>query len=71
MGSFTAKDGLALLRLLGIVSGMTIALWLPLHFLTTLSISVSDVYVISSVLLLVLHLIRLRVQAHRSRAHRD
>lgn len=61
MREFTKKDGLALLRLLTTISAMTVLLWLPLHFLTSLTLSVSDVYVLSCVLLLVTHLIRRHV----------
>lgn len=61
---FATRDGLALLALLGILSAMTIVIWIPLHLLSPIDASVSDIYLLSCVLLLAAHLVR---QRHRTR----
>ena len=58
MRGFTKKDGLALLRLLATLSGMTVVIWLAIQLLPPFGLSVSDVYVLSCVLLLAAHLFR-------------
>lgn len=58
MGGFTTKDALALLRLIATLTAVTALLWFGFRLLLpALALSVSDVYVLSCVLLLISHLI--------------
>lgn len=52
MRELTKRDGIELLHLLGILSVMTVLLWLGFGFLTPLAMSAGDAYVLSCFLLL-------------------
>lgn len=62
---FTTRDGLILTIMLGILSALTLLIWIPLQFLTSIDASVSDIYVLSCLLLLAAHLIRQRTRSSR------
>lgn len=66
MTPFTRADARDLVRLLALLTGLTVIVWMVVHAATGIDLGISNVYIGVAVLVLAVTLIRRRIRARRA-----